>query len=66
MPWWIPGIRMLCYPVHGEKNELLYHKYLEMAEEYTNIIFCGRLGSYKANTMAETMSEARKLAIEIS
>lgn len=57
---WIPG-RMPCFPVGGERNKALYRKYLEMAEEYPNIIFGGRLGSYKSYTMAETIAAAQKL-----
>ena len=58
---WIPG-RMACGPVGGEKNEKLYQQYLELAKEYPNAIFGGRLGSYQDYTMAEAIKAARELA----
>lgn len=58
---WIPG-RMPCYPVGGEKNKNLFHQYQEMAVEYPNIIFGGRLGEYNNYTMAETVAAALELA----
>ena len=58
---WIPG-RLACFPVGGEKNEKLLSQYQEMAREYPNVIFGGRLGSYKGYTMAEAIAEARELA----
>lgn len=58
---WIPG-RMRCFPVGGKKNEKLLRQYQEMAKEYLNIIFGGRLGSYKGYTMAEAIAAALGLA----
>lgn len=58
---WLPG-RMLCFPVGGERNENLCRQYLELAKEYPDITFGGRLGEYKNYTMAETISAARALA----
>lgn len=58
---WIPG-RMVCKPVGGGKNEKLLRQYQEMAKEYPNVIFGGRLGSYKSYTMSETIAAALKLA----
>jgi len=58
---WIPG-RMACYPVGGNKNIKLLSQYQELAQEYPNVIFGGRLGSYKGYTMAEAIAAARELA----
>lgn len=58
---WLPG-RALCFPVGGERNENRYRQYLEMAKEYPNVIFGGRLGEYRAYSMAEAIAAARKLA----
>lgn len=57
---WIPG-RLTCTPIGGEKNEKLLRQYQKMAEEYPNIIFGGRLGSYKGYTMAEAIAAAQML-----
>lgn len=35
------------YPVNDEKNNALYHKYKELADKETNVIFGGRLAEYK-------------------
>ena len=62
---WIPG-RLACRPVGGEKNETLLAQYQEMAEEYPNVIFGGRMGEYKTYTMAEAIDAAMKLADKLS
>ena len=62
---WIPG-RMPCFPVGGAKNEELFRRYQEMAAEHPNIIFGGRLGSYKGYTMAEAIAAARELAEQLT
>lgn len=50
------------YPIEDVSNLALYTKYVELAqEEAPNIIFCGRLGSYKYYDMAETILAAYKL-----
>ena len=60
---WIPG-RLACGPVDGEKNEKLLRQYQKMAKEYLNVIFGGRLGSYKGYTMDEAIKAAMDLAVE--
>ena len=35
------------YPVNDEKNEMKFKKYLQLAQQETNVIFGGRLGEYK-------------------
>lgn len=46
------------YPVNDEKNNELYEKYLLLAKEEKNIIFGGRLGSYKYYDMDKVIEEA--------
>lgn len=48
----------------GEKNEKLLRQYQEMAKEYPNVIFGGRLGSYKGYTMDEAIKAAMDLAAQ--
>ena len=48
------------YPINNEINNNLYLKYLELAKK-DNIIFCGRLGSYKYLDMDDTIVEAFKI-----
>lgn len=62
---WIPG-RMPCFPVGRERNANLYRQYLELAKEYPNVTFGGRLGEYKNYTMADAIAAARKLAEHLS
>ena len=58
---WIPG-RLSCRPVGGEKNEKLLARYQEMAKEYPNVMFGGRLGSYTDYTRSKAISAALELA----
>jgi len=57
---WLPG-RTACFPTGGKKNEELFHQYQELAKGYPNIIFGGRLGSYKEYSMATATIAARNL-----
>ncbi len=52
------------YPINDEKNSLLYAKYNELVKKETNVIFAGRLGSYKYYDMDKTIEEALKLVAE--
>lgn len=54
---WIPD-RELYHPVEDEKNRTLYQQYLEMAKEYPDITFCGRLGGYRDYQMDEAIAAA--------
>ena len=49
------------YPINDDKNNKLYDKYVELANKDKNIIFCGRLGSYKYYDMWQIVDEALKL-----
>lgn len=53
------------YPIDDEKNRKLYNKYLALAER-DNIIFAGRLGSYKYYDMSDTISEAFNLFLRLA
>lgn len=48
------------YPINTKTNNALYERYV--AENYTDIIFAGRLGEYKYYDMADTLRQAIKLA----
>ncbi len=46
------------YPVVDEKNNTLYLKYKELAENEKNVIFGGRLGEYKYYDMDQVIASA--------
>lgn len=48
------------YPMNDEKNNTLYGKYKELADQESNIIFGGRLGQYKYYDMHNVIAEALK------
>lgn len=50
------------YPVNNEKNEKLYAEYAKKAATCKNVIFGGRLGSYKYYDMHTVIEEALKLS----
>ena len=54
---WNPGDEPY-YPVNDEKNNALYEKYAELAEKEENVIFGGRLGSYKYYDMDKVIAAA--------
>ena len=49
------------YPVNDAENTELYEQYQKLAEQKANVIFGGRLGSYKYYDMDQVISEALKL-----
>lgn len=49
------------YPVNDEKNTDLYNKYLEHSKNRKDVIFAGRLGSYKYLDMHVTIERALEL-----
>ena len=51
------------YPVETDENLALYSKYADIE---TDVIFAGRLGSYKYTDMEQTLINARNLACELS
>lgn len=46
------------YPVNDEKNTELYGRYRELADRETNVIFGGRLGSYRYYDMDKVIEAA--------
>lgn len=50
------------YPVNDEKNCALYEAYKELAEKEKNVIFGGRLGTYRYLDMDDVIGEALALA----
>ncbi len=58
---WHPGDEPY-YPVNDDKNNALYEKYKEFAAKENNVIFGGRLGSYKYQDIDTTIDAALDLA----
>lgn len=50
------------YPINDEKNNQLYKKYKQLAAKQPQVLFGGRLGSYRYLDMDQIVSEALKLA----
>ena len=46
------------YPINDEKNNVLYHKYKELAAKRTDVIFGGRLGEYQYYDMDKVIKAA--------
>lgn len=49
------------YPVNNDKNNLLYSKYVDLANQNKHLFLGGRLGLYKYLDMDDTIIEAFKL-----
>ena len=54
---WKPGDEPY-YPINDEKNTALYDKYRVLAEREKNVLFGGRLGTYKYYDMDQVVAEA--------
>lgn len=52
---WKPGDEPY-YPVNDDRNSSLYAKYKALADEETNVIFCGRLSEYRYYDMHQVIS----------
>lgn len=61
---WVLG-KEPYYPVNNEKNEKLYNQYKKLADEEKDVIFGGRLGSYKYYDMDKVIVEALALAEKV-
>ena len=46
------------YPINDEKNDALFHQYLELAKTRPNVIFGGRLGQYRYYDMDKVIAQA--------
>lgn len=49
-----------CYPMNDEKNNALYARYRELADQEEHVIFGGRLGMYRYYDMHQVVKEALK------
>ncbi len=58
---WAPGAQPF-YPINDEKNEKLYTEYKKLAEKEKNVIFGGRLGSYRYYDMDKAIKAALECA----
>lgn len=52
------------YPINNEKNNTMYNKYKELADNETNVIFGGRLAEYKYYDMHNVIEQALKCVKE--
>lgn len=53
---WNPGDEPY-YPVNDSRNSTLYSQYKTLADQETNVIFCGRLAEYRYYDMHQIISE---------
>ena len=58
---WKPGMEPY-YPVNDETNNRLYEAYAKLAAQEENVIFGGRLGSYRYYNMDQIIGKALELA----
>ncbi len=49
------------YPINNKRNETIYKQYVELAKQEANVIFGGRLGSYKYYDMDKVIEAALAL-----
>lgn len=61
---WHRGIEPY-YPINDEKNQARYAKYSQLAEQTPNVVFGGRLGTYRYTDMQDTIIAAREMAERI-
>jgi UDP-galactopyranose mutase len=61
---WVLG-KEPYYPVNNDKNEKLYNRYKELAEKEKDVVFGGRLGSYKYYDMDKVIVEALALTKKV-
>lgn len=54
---WKPGVEPY-YPINNEKNNALYGKYRELSETRPDVIFGGRLGTYRYYDMDKVIAAA--------
>ena len=54
---WKPGYEPY-YPINDKKNNIIYKKYKDLANQEKNVIFGGRLARYKYYDMHQVIGEA--------
>ena len=52
------------YPINDERNNALYQQYQQLVQQQQNVIFGGRLGSYKYYDMDKTIAAVLQAAKE--
>ena len=57
---WVQG-KEPYYPINNEKNNMLYEKYKQLADNDNKVIFGGRLGHYKYYDMDKVIKEVLEL-----
>lgn len=57
---WAQGIEPY-YPINDNKNQTIFEMYKKKSAEQKNIVFAGRLGSYRYTDMQETLIDALDL-----
>lgn len=62
---YVPGKNEPYYPVINEPNTGLYQQYRTLANEYSNLFVCGRLGDYKYYNMDAAIERALLIEKEI-
>ena len=50
------------YPINDDKNQAIYQKYRQLADQLDNFIFGGRLAEYKYYDMHQVIESALKIA----
>ena len=62
---WKPGIEPY-YPINDEKNQALYARYQALGQVEPNVMFGGRLGTYRYTDMQDTIIAALEAASQES
>ena len=60
---WKQGVEPY-YPINDERNNALYQQYQQLVQQQQNVIFGGRLGSYKYYDMDKTIAAVLQAAKE--
>ncbi len=62
---YIPDENQPYYPIINKNNLNLYEKYRQLADKYSNLFVCGRLGDYKYYNMDAAIERALTVEKEI-
>jgi UDP-galactopyranose mutase len=53
------------YPINDDKNQAIFKKYQELAQQETNVLFGGRLAEYKYYDMAPIVEKVLQITSSI-
>ena len=53
---------LFVYPINNEENNTRYERYKLLADSRENVLFGGRLGSYRYYDMWQVIKEALEMA----